>query len=225
MIENACPSSCPSSKAHVVTGRVKASSRRKKHRRQQTGVTAGPLHPDIPTGPSPHAGGGHPPTALAACSAAAAACPRRHPLSPPSTVVSSLVPLVPARSLVSLASLPAAPPPYLLTYYETHYSYTPSYARAVRGRRGDHVRAERCRRVRRDQAALGGVLGVHVVDFTWFLPNRATDRPRLESTVRVLARQRGLVVRSSPARDLATVLGRRPRTLGVRVLRATSSGC
>ena len=79
------------------------------------------------------------------------------------------------------------------------------------------MRAERCRRVRRDQAALGGVLGVHVVDFTWFLPNRATDRPRLESTVRVLARQRGLVVRSSPARDLATVLGRRPRPLGVRV--------
>ena len=100
---------------------------------------------------------------------------------------------------------------------ETHYSYTPSYARAVRCRRGDDVRAERCRRVRRDQAALGGVLGVHVVDFTWFLPNRETDRPRLESTVRVLARQRGLVVRSSPARDLATVLGRRPRPLGMRV--------
>ena len=39
----------------------------------------------------------------------------------------------------------------------------------------------------------------------------------LESTVRVLARQRGLVVRSSPARDLATVLGRRPRPLGMRV--------
>ena len=30
-------------------------------------MTAGPLHPDIPTGPSPHAGGGHPPSALAAC--------------------------------------------------------------------------------------------------------------------------------------------------------------
>ena len=100
---------------------------------------------------------------------------------------------------------------------ETHYSYTPSYARAVRGRRGDDVHAERCRRVGRDQAALGGVLGVHVVDFTSFLPNRETDRPRLESTVRALARQRGVVVRSSPARDLATVLGRRPRPLGVRV--------
>ena len=61
------------------------------------------------------------------------------------------------------------------------------------------------------------MLGVHVVDFTSFLPNRETDRPRLESTVRALARQRGVVVRSSPARDLATVLGRRPRPLGVRV--------
>ena len=79
------------------------------------------------------------------------------------------------------------------------------------------MHAERCRRVGRDQAALGGVLGVHVVDFTSFLPNRETGRPRLESTVRVLARQRGGVVRSSPARDLATVLGRRPRPLGVRV--------
>ena len=106
---------------------------------------------------------------------------------------------------------------HMLNGGETHYSYTPSYARAVRGRRGDDVRAERCRRVRRDQAALGGVLGVHVVDFTSFLPNRETDRPRLESTVRALARQRGVVVRSSPARDLATVLGRRPRPLGVRV--------
>ena len=39
----------------------------------------------------------------------------------------------------------------------------------MRSQRGDDVRAERCRRVGRDQAALGGVLGVHVVDFTWFL--------------------------------------------------------
>ena len=101
------------------------------------------------------------------------------------------------------------------------YTYLPSDARAVRSQRGDDVRAERClkrcRRVGRDQTALGGVLGVHVVDFTWFLPNRETDRPRLESTVRVLARQRGVVVRSSQAGDLATVLGRRPRPLGVCV--------
>ena len=94
----------------------------------------------------------------------------------------------------------------------------------MRGRRCDDVHAERCRRVGRDQAALGGMLGVHVVDFTSFLPNRETDRPRLESTVRALARQRGGVVRSSPARDLATVLGRRPRPLGVRVAPPIRSG-
>ena len=40
--------------------------------------------------------------------------------------------------------------------------------------------AERFPRVGRDQAALRGVLGVHVVDFTSFLPKRETRRPRLE---------------------------------------------
>ena len=59
---------------------------------------------------------------------------------------------------------------------ETTYTQPAPFQRAVRGRRGDDVHAERCRRVGRDQAALGGVLGVHVVDFTWFLPNRETDR-------------------------------------------------
>ena len=34
--------------------------------------------------------------------------------------------------------------------------YTPSYARAVRGRRGDDVRAERCPRVGRDQTRSSG---------------------------------------------------------------------
>ena len=48
------------------------------------------------------------------------------------------------------------------------YTYFPSDARAVRSQRGDDVRAERCLLVGRDQAALRGVLGVHVVDFTWF---------------------------------------------------------
>ena len=77
---------------------------------------------------------------------------------------------------------------------ETHYSYTPSYARAVRGRRGDDVRAERCPRVGRDQAALRDQLGVHVVDFPFFWPTRESSCPRLESTIRALARQRGVVV-------------------------------
>jgi hypothetical protein len=59
------------------------------------------------------------------------------------------------------------------------------------------------------------VLGVHVVDFPFFLPNRETSRPRLKSTIRALARQRGVLVQSSRACDFATVLGRRPRPLGV----------
>ena len=46
--------------------------------------------------------------------------------------------------------------------------YLPSHARAVLSQRGDDVRDERCPRVGRDHAALWGVLGVHVVDFTWF---------------------------------------------------------
>ena len=51
---------------------------------------------------------------------------------------------------------------------ESWYTYHPSDARAVRAQRGDDVRAERCLRVGRDWAALWGVLGVHVVDFTSF---------------------------------------------------------
>ena len=53
----------------------------------------------------------------------------------------------------------------------------------MRSQRRDDVRAERCLRVGRDQAALRDVLGVHVVYFTWFLPNRETSRPRLEMTI------------------------------------------
>ena len=51
------------------------------------------------------------------------------------------------------------------TPLETHYSYTPSDARAVRARRGDDVRAERCLRVGREQAALWSVLGSHIAHF------------------------------------------------------------
>ena len=46
--------------------------------------------------------------------------------------------------------------------------YLPSDARAVRSQRRDYVDAEQCLRVGRDQTALRGVRGVHVVDFTWF---------------------------------------------------------
>ena len=68
-------------------------------------------------------------------------------------------------------------------------------ARCAIPARGDDVRAERCIRVGRDQAALGGVLSVHVVDFTWFLPNRETGRPRLESVVWGRTRQNAASLR------------------------------
>ena len=55
------------------------------------------------------------------------------------------------------------------------------------------------------------MLGVHVVDFTWFSPNRETSRPRLERAFWVITRQRSLLARSSGTRDLATVLGHHPR--------------
>ena len=79
------------------------------------------------------------------------------------------------------------------------------------------MHAERCLRAGRDPTVLRSVLGFHVVDFPFFLPNGETRHPRLERVVRVLARQRGVLVQSSPTCDLATVLGRRPRPLGVRV--------
>ena len=79
------------------------------------------------------------------------------------------------------------------------------------------MRAEQCVRVGRDYAALRGVLGVHVVDFTWFLPNRETSRLRLERTICVRTRQRGVLARSSGARDIATVLGYHPQCLGAHL--------
>ena len=79
------------------------------------------------------------------------------------------------------------------------------------------MHAERCPRVGRDPTLPRSVLGFHVVDFPFFLPNGETRRPRLERAVRVLAHQRGVLVQSSRASDLATALGRRPRPLGVRV--------
>ena len=101
---------------------------------------------------------------------------------------------------------------------ESWYTYHPSDARAVRAQRGDDVRAERCLRVGRDRAALWGVLGVHVVDFTWFSPNRETSRPRLERAFWVITRQRSLLARSSGTRDVATVLGHHPRPLGLSLI-------
>ena len=100
---------------------------------------------------------------------------------------------------------------------ETTYTDPAPFQRAVRGRRGDDVHAERCPRVGRDPTLLRSVLGFHVVDFPFVLPNRETTRSRLERAVRVLAHQRGVLVQSSLARDPATALGRRPRPLGVRV--------
>ena len=70
------------------------------------------------------------------------------------------------------------------------------------------MRAERGLQFGRDQTTLPGVLGVHVVDFTWFLPNRETSRPRLERTFWVITRQRG---------RLARVAGHIPQPPGSRV--------
>ena len=48
------------------------------------------------------------------------------------------------------------------------YTYRADFRRAVRGRRGNDVHAERCLRGGRDQALLRTVLGFHVVDFPSF---------------------------------------------------------
>ena len=77
---------------------------------------------------------------------------------------------------------------------ETTYTYLASLQRAVRARRGDDARAERCLRVGCDKTALRSVLGFHVVDFPLVLPHRETSRPRPESTIWVITRQRWLLV-------------------------------
>ena len=63
------------------------------------------------------------------------------------------------------------------------------------------MRAERCLRVGRDKAALRGVLGVHVVDFTWFLPTRETRRQRLERTI-VAELDRTIEFEADPQREI-----------------------
>ncbi len=47
------------------------------------------------------------------------------------------------------------------------YSQPAHFRRAVRGRRGNDVHAERCLWGGRDETVLRSVLGLHVVDF-WF---------------------------------------------------------
>ena len=74
------------------------------------------------------------------------------------------------------------------------YSQPTHFQCRVRGRRGDDVHAERCPQVGRDQALLRRVLGLHVADFSFFLPIRETGRPRLRTQFLALARQRGVVV-------------------------------
>ena len=71
-----------------------------------------------------------------------------------------------------------------------------SDARAARALCCDDANAERAPRVRGVHEGLLGVLGVHVVDFMWFSPNRETSRPRLERTFWVTTRQRGVLARS-----------------------------
>ena len=82
------------------------------------------------------------------------------------------------------------------------------------------MRAERCLRVGRDRAALWGLLGVHVVDFTWFSPNRETSRLRLERAFWVITRQRSLLVRSSGVDRLFLCVRRHPQSPGSRVAHA-----
>ena len=48
---------------------------------------------------------------------------------------------------------------------ETTYTYLASLQRAVRARRGDDARAERCLRVGCDKTTLQSVIGFHVADF------------------------------------------------------------
>ena len=58
------------------------------------------------------------------------------------------------------------PSSHVGTNDDTTYTYLASFQRAVRARRGDDARAERCLRVGCDETALRSVLGFHVVDFS-----------------------------------------------------------
>ena len=61
--------------------------------------------------------------------------------------------------------LPRPPPDDHIYLLETHYSYTPSDARAARALCGDDVRAERAPRVRGVKETPWGIPGMHVAHF------------------------------------------------------------
>ena len=54
---------------------------------------------------------------------------------------------------------------YSYIFWETHYTYTPSGARAARALCCDDVRAERAPRIRGVREGLRSALGVHVAHF------------------------------------------------------------
>ena len=87
-----------------------------------------------------------------------------------------------------------------------------------RGNEDVHAERDTATGSGRAQALLRSVLGSHVVDFSFFSPNRETGPSRLKSTIRAVARQRGVLVQSSHAGDLAMGLGRRPRPLGMHMV-------
>ena len=84
---------------------------------------------------------------------------------------------------------------------ETMYTDPAPFQRAVRGRRGDDVHAERCPRVGRDPTLLRSVLGFHVVDSVLFAKSR--NYP--------LTPRKGCSGSSSPTRRPCAILaGTRP---------------
>jgi len=115
---------------------------------------------------------------------------------------------------------------YEVSIEETHYTYTPSDARAARALCFDDVRAERAPWVCGVHGGLGGALGVHVAHFhpmcltAWNSPRHPTSpiTPRTGPT--------GFDVRSSRGGRPERTLGEHPHVLGARVIsRSGVVGC
>ena len=107
----------------------------------------------------------------------------------------------------------------LLVIYndETTYTYRPSDAVAGRASHVDDARAGRSPWHGGLGEMLPGTLGLRIVHFLPIRPHRRTRLLRLGGAVSAVARQRGVLVRSSSVWRLARVAGHRPQPPGSRL--------
>ena len=108
-------------------------------------------------------------------------------------------------------------PLYTVTPTETHYTYTPSDARAARALCCDDVNAERALWVRGVHEGPWSALGVHVAHFCPMCLTARNSLRRLTSPIMPRTGPTRFDVRSSPGGRAEWALGEHPHAPGGRV--------